>query len=66
MEIEIAMSKVRLTKEQEEMRLQGLRILARIIARHYLTNPGLYPGDAAGNGGADHPEESIGEKEDAI
>ena len=35
--------KRRLTKEQEEGRIQGLRILARIIARHYLEHPGLYP-----------------------
>ena len=63
--MEIAMSKVRLTREQEEMRWQGLRILARIIARHHLSNPGLYPGDAAGNGGADPAEEDIDNKEDA-
>ena len=65
MEMEIAMSNVPLTSEQEEMRLNGLRILARIIARHYLSNPSLYPGDAAGNGCADPTEEDIGEKEDA-
>ncbi len=32
-----------LTGEQEEGRIQGLRILARIIARHYLEHPELYP-----------------------
>ena len=32
-----------LTGEQEEGRTQGLRILARIIARHYLEHPKLYP-----------------------
>ena len=35
--------KHRLTGEQEEGRIQGLRILARIIARHYLEHPELYP-----------------------
>ena len=59
------MSKVQLTSDQEEMRLNGLRILARIIACHYLSNPSLYPGDAAGNGGADPTEDGIGKKEDA-
>ena len=34
----------RLTDEQEQQRLAGLRILARIIARHYLAHPDLYPG----------------------
>ena len=32
-----------LTGEQEQGRIQGLRILARIIARHYLEHPELYP-----------------------
>ena len=31
-----------LTKNQERRRIEGLRILARIIARHYLANPHLY------------------------
>ncbi len=57
MEMEIAMSKVRLTREQEEMRLQGLRILARIIARQYLSNPDLYPGGSTGSGSAVPVEE---------
>ena len=35
-------SKRRLTPVQEGRRIQGLRILARIIARHYLANPHLY------------------------
>ena len=35
--------KRRLTKNQERRRIEGLRILARIIARHYLANPHLYP-----------------------
>ena len=34
--------KLRLTKNQERRRTEGLRILARIIARHYLANPHLY------------------------
>ena len=32
----------KLTKNQERRRTEGLRILARIIARHYLANPHLY------------------------
>ncbi len=34
--------KRRLTTKQERQRIEGLRILARIIARHYLANPHLY------------------------
>ena len=30
------MKKFRLTREQEDMRLRGLRILARMIVRHHL------------------------------
>ena len=59
------MSKIRLTREKEEMRLQGLRILARIIARHYLSNPGLYHPGPAVNGVAAPAEEDIDEKEDS-
>ena len=33
----------RLTRSQERGRIEGLRILARIIARHYLAHPELYP-----------------------
>ena len=40
-----------LSDEQERLRLEGLRILARIIARHALAHPGLYEGDSE-NGGA--------------
>ena len=44
-------SKRKLTDRQERRRIEGLRILARIIARHYLTNPHLYPnGSAPANG----------------
>ena len=46
------MSKQRkLTRGQERRRIEGLRILARIIARHHLAHPELYPGPA-GNGSA--------------
>ena len=38
----------RLTPKQERQRIEGLRILARIIARHYLANPELYASGAAG------------------
>ena len=37
----------RLSDEQERMRLEGLRILARIIVRHYLAHPEKYPGRGA-------------------
>ena len=63
--MEITMNKVRLTREQEEMRLQGLRILARIIARHYLSNPGLYHQDALRASGAPPSESDSRQKEDA-
>ena len=33
----------RLSDEQEQLRLEGLRTLARIIARHHLAHPDLYP-----------------------
>ena len=36
----------RLTDEQEQMRLEGLRILARIIVRHYLAHPEKYGSSA--------------------
>ena len=39
--------KRRLTPKQERQRIQGLRILARIIARHYLANPQLYRNGSA-------------------
>ena len=44
--------KRRLTQKQERRRIEGLRILARIIARHYLANPHLYQGGADGDGSA--------------
>lgn len=38
----------RLSDEQERMRLEGLRILARIIVQHYHAHPEKYPGRAVG------------------
>lgn len=50
-ETERVSSKRRLTAKQERQRTEGLRILARIIARHYLANPHLYPnGSTPANG----------------
>ena len=47
------MSKLRnLTKEQECQRMEGLHILARIIARHYLAHPELYPLSVDPDGGS--------------
>ena len=37
----------KLTRTQERRRVEGLRILARIIARHYLAHPELYPSPGA-------------------
>lgn len=39
----------RMDDEQERMRLDGLRVLARIIARHALAHPHLYRNDPAGD-----------------
>ena len=39
------LSAVPLTEEQEERRREGLRILARIIAQHFLEHPELYATD---------------------
>ena len=33
----------KLNRAQERRRIEGLRLLARIIARHYLEHPDLYP-----------------------
>ena len=41
-------SKRNLTARQEKRRMEGLRALARIIARHYLANPHLYRNGAGG------------------
>ncbi len=37
----------RLTDEQERIRIEGLRTLARIIVRHALANPDLYQDGSA-------------------
>ena len=37
----------KLTPAQERRRIEGLRILARIIARHYQANPHLYRNGSA-------------------
>ncbi len=39
-----------LTRSQERRRIEGLRILARIIARHYLAHQELYPDPQAPDG----------------
>ena len=43
--------KRRFTREEEDGRIQGLRLLARIIARHYLEHPELYPAPRGDIGG---------------
>ena len=45
--------KQKLTRAQERRRIEGLRLLARIIAHHYLAHPELYPDPGAD--GADPP-----------
>ena len=42
-ETRVLSRKGNLTRTQERRRIEGLRILARIIARHYLAHPELYP-----------------------
>ncbi len=56
----IALSKKRrFTRDQERRRIEGLRVLARIIARHYLENPELYPQPVdAGDGSRESGRES--------
>ena len=62
-ETERVSSKRRLTAKQERQRIEGLRILARIIARHYLANPHLYRnGSATSNGRAADGGESVREE----
>ena len=56
-------SKPRLTSEQERQRMEGLRVLARAIARHYLAHPELYPAPTGtavtcAGGNADRKEEA--------
>ena len=55
--------KRRLTGEQEDARIQGLRILARIIARHYLEHPDLYP---APTGHTDGGTDGVGKDDIAV
>ena len=50
--------KRKLTGRQERQRIDGLRILARIIARHYLANPHLYHKGADGDGLQSAPKEN--------
>ena len=55
--------KRRLTAKQERQRIEGLRILARIIARHYLANPHLYRnGSVPSNGRPVDGGESVREE----
>ena len=53
--------KRRLTEDQERQRTEGLRILARIIARHYLTHPELYPSPGQGATSAVNDSKTPGE-----
>lgn len=40
--------------------MEGLRVLARVIARHYLAHPELYPAPTGGGtGGADQDHASV-------
>ena len=56
-------SKRKLTDRQERQRIEGLRILARIIARHYLANPHLYRNGATpANGQTPDGGESVREE----
>ncbi|MDE2938032.1 MAG: hypothetical protein OXR67_03815 [Chloroflexota bacterium] len=55
--------KRRLTEDQERQRMDGLRILARIIARHYLAHPELYP--SPGNGATSSVKDGNAPREDA-
>ena len=58
-------STTELTEEQEERRRAGLRILARIIARHYLSHPERYP-EPGGCGGCagEQPRGTAGDPAD--
>ena len=48
------------TLDQERQRTDGLRVLARIIARHYLAHPELYPQPADAD--AEGPAEGDGKR----
>ena len=63
--------KKRLTPDQDRQRIEDLRVLARIIARHYLAHPDLYP-DPSGVegvvppvGGDAHGDDKAVREEDA-
>jgi len=55
--------KRRLTGEQEDGRIQGLRTLARISARHYPEHPELYP---APSGDTDGGTDGVGKDDIAV
>ncbi len=58
--------KRKLTDRHERKRMEGLRILARIIARHYLANPHLYPnGATSANGRAPNGGEAARKENEA-
>lgn len=58
--------KRQMTKTQERRRIEGLRMLARIIARHYLANPHLYRNGAApANGRTPDGGETVREEGEA-
>ena len=58
----IALSKKRsLTREQERRRIEGLSVLARIIARHYLEHPDLYPQPVDGGEGRKESGQEVAE-----
>ncbi len=62
--------KKRLIPAQDHRRVDGLRVLARIIARHYLEHPDLYPDPPGAEGtvppvkGKAHGDGKAGRKED--
>ena len=56
-----ARGKPRLTKEQEAVRLQGLRLLARMIVRAHLRS--LIDADSEGAETAPYPGDAVSRKE---
>ena len=57
--------KRRLTEDQERQRIEGLRILARIIARHYQAHPELYPQTVDAGGGGEGVGNAKGQEDAA-
>ena len=57
-------TKRRLTAKQERQRTEGLRILARIIARHYLANPHLYHNGSTPSDGQQADDGKTARRED--